>query len=216
MNTELEIGKWVKAKIHTGEKLEGLFLGYCDTFPGIIEIAVEPDMTVRCPENNITHVGQSVFNDARDKKYKQILGPNQRKWINALKSGKYKQTQFRLCNRNEHRHYEYCCLGLAWRLAHDKNPFQKPLHRSTGECLVNGMDDFGDTRKYDNKLDHDHQELYGLYGPEGTPNWDLAKKLYPNVEFIYLSAMNDTQQKSFRQIGEWLEKYPEVYFKEPR
>ncbi len=36
------------------------------------------------------------------------LGPKQKKWIKALKSGKYKQCKHQLCNG-----VGYCCLGVA-------------------------------------------------------------------------------------------------------
>lgn len=39
---------------------------------------------------------------------KQTLGPIQRKWIEALRSGKYKQGRALLCGAEG-----YCCLGIA-------------------------------------------------------------------------------------------------------
>lgn len=37
-----------------------------------------------------------------------------RKWITALRSGKYEQTQCTLKSKN---HHSYCCLGVACRVA---------------------------------------------------------------------------------------------------
>ena len=42
----------------------------------------------------------------KNKKFK--LGPKQKQWIKALKSGKYKQCKAELCNG-----VGYCCLGVA-------------------------------------------------------------------------------------------------------
>lgn len=42
------------------------------------------------------------------KKKKFKLGPKQKQWIKALKSGKYKQCKSELCNG-----VGYCCLGVA-------------------------------------------------------------------------------------------------------
>ena len=42
---------------------------------------------------------------------KQKLGPNQRKWIKALRSGRYKQGRKRLRTGNK-----YCCLGVACKV----------------------------------------------------------------------------------------------------
>lgn len=57
----------------------------------------------------------------KPKKFK--LGPLQRKWLRALKSGKYKQTTGRLC-RKVRGEYRYCCLGVACevlRIKHETN-----------------------------------------------------------------------------------------------
>lgn len=37
-------------------------------------------------------------------------------WVNALKSGRYKQGKERLCYIGENGKYRYCCLGVAKRL----------------------------------------------------------------------------------------------------
>lgn len=34
-------------------------------------------------------------------------------WVQALESGKYKQTKYRLRKRGESNNYSYCCLGVA-------------------------------------------------------------------------------------------------------
>lgn len=44
------------------------------------------------------------------KKKKFKLGPKQKKWIKALKSGKYKQSKNTLYNKET---AGYCCLGVA-------------------------------------------------------------------------------------------------------
>lgn len=41
----------------------------------------------------------------------QELGPNQRKWVEELRSGKWRQGKGSLCFKGEH-----CCLGVACEL----------------------------------------------------------------------------------------------------
>lgn len=45
-----------------------------------------------------------------------MLGPNQQKWINALKSGEYEQCDGSLEDSNG-----YCCLGVACKVAEENN-----------------------------------------------------------------------------------------------
>ncbi len=49
------------------------------------------------------------------------LNPNARKWVRALRSGKYKQTKDALCTV-ENGERSYCCLGVACELYAASNP----------------------------------------------------------------------------------------------
>jgi hypothetical protein len=63
------------------------------------------------------------------KKFK--LGPKQKKWLKALKSGEYKQCKATLCNGNG----GYCCLGVANEVL--------SLGESETEILNNTYEDLG-------------------------------------------------------------------------
>ena len=41
------------------------------------------------------------------------FGPNQKKWLRLLESGKYRRTTGRLCRVSKNGNKSYCCLGLA-------------------------------------------------------------------------------------------------------
>lgn len=54
---------------------------------------------------------------------KQPLGPNQQKWIAALRSGRFLQGKARLCTVTPGEDRRHCCLGVAAELfCDDWNP----------------------------------------------------------------------------------------------
>lgn len=129
------------------------------------------------------------------------LGPNQKAWIQALRSGKYKQAKKRLKTENG-----FCCLGVA--------------------CDLTGEDwevDYQDDRFSDEKL-------FSFKGarsvlPPSVKDWlDLASdagviQLSINIPFIpvievgsrSLAQMND-DGASFEEIAAILEGMPQYFF----
>lgn len=74
----------------------------------------------------------------KPKKFK--LGPRQRAWVRALRSGKYKQTTGKLARIDDKRH-GYCCLGVLCELAVKAKA--SAITKKTEECIFyNDESDF--------------------------------------------------------------------------
>lgn len=212
MTEQIAPGTWVKfRKTPSGVPHEGIFIRALD---GLCNIWRGPNDDVFCLRDNITHIGPSMFDTCLDQQYKQLLGPNQRFWVDELKSGKYKQTTGRLCDRDQQRHYSYCCLGVGTKCCHSQidgidNIFAiwRKSPRSANRLDTAGMPE--------NAMKH-----LGLRECLGCPDRTVGEQLYPGVEFAPLSYYNDVgcsdHKKTLKEIGEWLEKYPEVYFADVR
>lgn len=122
------------------------------------------------------------------KEIKQKLGPIQKKWVKALRSGKYKQTNGKL--RDER---GFCCLGVACEVVGMKA--QKNRH---GEYLYGKQ--FGITPET-------ARRAIKLRNSNGTP-------CSGDVSFS-LTELNDEKGYSFSQIADVLEQSPEAYFRKP-
>lgn len=137
---------------------------------------------------------------------KQKLGTNQKKWIEALRSGKYKQGDSVLRDFNDN----FCCLGVA----HDIFPNEDYEENWTLDGPGHIRDELdcycadGEWEVASNRI----VELLGLKNMVGTP---ITTEL-PNEEYaLELTQYNDGGA-SFEEIADILETYPEVYFTEPK
>lgn len=102
------------------------------------------------------------------------------KWIDALRSGTYKQGQYALWNDSSN---EYCCLGVLVNLLYPEG--WKPRVKAAG------------TVDFDYKGNH----CGGGYIP-----LVLAQELEMNGASISeLVNMNDTKRSSFAEIADWIE-----------
>lgn len=115
------------------------------------------------------------------------------KWISALRSGKYKQTKWRLQT-----HEGYCCLGVLCDVAMkegviDKENYVPPT--KTSEANFDGSVV---------SLPHKVQEWAGLRTPSGA--WGIGKATE------HLTYLNDNADKSFSEIADVLENPPEGLF----
>lgn len=122
------------------------------------------------------------------------LGPIQKKWVEALRSGKYKQANGYLRDNEDC----FCCLGVA--------------------CDVLGLEPVLDGNLYlynndDQALDEKIFVKLGLFGSTGDPNGKLEWNEEEDEFFAPLSELNDCGS-SFNEIADLLETHPEVYFKE--
>lgn len=126
-----------------------------------------------------------------------ILGPNQKKWIEALESGQYQQGQGALCRTNG----KMCCLGVAAHIFAAENGVAPELIKdgSYQDC-------------YDYADEHSVAPIYvirtlSLNDAVGGGTGEMLA--FPLV------GLNDSHNYSFAQIAEHLRKHPESYFTAP-
>lgn len=126
------------------------------------------------------------------KKFK--LGPNQKKWLRALESGKYRRGQC-LLKVDYGKGFLYCCLGVACEVAGVDWSKQPDDDRG---YVVDGEDGVLPKRMI---------EWLGVFGCEGetAPDDDLT---HPSMV-----KMNDRLDLSFKKIAARIRKNPELYFK---
>lgn len=120
---------------------------------------------------------------------KQQLGPNQQRWLDALRSGEYEQGRDRLCIDNR-----YCCLGVAAEL----------FQTSRTEITV---DPRHNIKSYDG--DHFFAPSYVIAALGLRTNTGSAFK-----SGVGLAGLND-RGVSFSEIAAHIEADPSNYFGEP-
>ncbi len=118
------------------------------------------------------------------------LGKNQKKWIKALRSGKYKQTKDHLRDSDG-----YCCLGIGCRI------FKKELGLSELK-EADGITSFNSWRGSLPEAVEAHLGLRSNTGKTKGRGKDLA-------------ARNDNGW-TFHEIANFLVKYPAKFFKESK
>jgi hypothetical protein len=114
----------------------------------------------------------------------------QEKWLQALESGEYEQTQDELCQGGK-----YCCLGVA---THVFNPDHQALKD-------NGWFRKSDPRNATKTAPPDVRDALKLTDEHGT---FLA-------EFEYcesLVAMNDSSEFTFKDIAKFIRENPDAVF----
>lgn len=116
------------------------------------------------------------------------LGPNQKRWINELKSGNYNQCFGRLFRWTEDLYPSFCCLGVA-------------------KVVLN----LTEADPYD--LTNSYRNL-GLRDADGTLHCSYISK--SGSIFRSLTALNDTSGMSFKEIAEYIEANPKNVFAESK
>lgn len=104
-----------------------------------------------------------------------------KKWVKALRSGKYRQAQGNLCNVDKHRHQKHCCLGVLLEVCNI------PKERPSG--------DWNTHFEYLTPCGREDSNL-GSYGQQLGISMEQQTKLVD---------LNDTENKKFRQIADWIE-----------
>ena len=120
---------------------------------------------------------------------KQELGPNQRKWVEALRSGRYEQGPSYLCKEGN-----YCCLGVGCKAFEVKARFIE----GGGFFLFGEQETSGFAPE-------ELVQALALYSDMG----DCADGQLP------LTAQNDAG-RSFAEIADLLESDPSNWFSEAR
>ena len=123
------------------------------------------------------------------------MNENAKAWVEALRSGKYKQTRRRL-----HDNDGYCCLGVGCEIAVEAGVIQPPKERRRGEWVLYLYDDNHVT------LPKAVQDWLGL----STQTGDFKLR---NGMPECLSGMND-DGADFEWIADVIESQPPGLFKE--
>ncbi len=136
------------------------------------------------------------------------LGPNQQKWVSALRSGDFKQTREALGLKTEDGE-KYCCLGVAEFL------FGRVDRESSMGRII-----FGDSDEYsEDVLTTKTMKKLGLKDHAGGWTWGsphtLDKRDIGEVSAICLSQANDLGA-SFEEIADFIESNPSLVFKESK
>ena len=118
------------------------------------------------------------------------FGPLQTKWLEALESGEYKQSQYILRDSNN----EYCCLGVMCEIA--GLPFDDGCYAHSGW-------------KDSQYLPGDFYDKIGLRSSNGQFR-DLAR--HYNTGFSSLTEMNDTLKATFKDIAAYIRHDPHNVF----
>lgn len=124
-----------------------------------------------------------------------VLGPNQRKWIDALRSGKYAQQHNSLLAQRQGSAVRYCCLGVLCEIAGVPSK----------EHPADGVLSFEDEQRL---LSKKTQEFAALRSRSGDVDAS-AFGLYS------CTLMNDKRKYTFTEIADAIETNPEAYFERP-
>ena len=120
----------------------------------------------------------------------------QKKWIEALESGKYKQGTGYLCQKGPDGQFRYCCLGVlceTYNSSHKTNPIKKNLE------ITSIID-------YESQIGLLPDKVYRaakLYSSGGM----IKKRGFNN-----LMILNDIRKWSFKQIASFIKENPTAVF----
>lgn len=117
-----------------------------------------------------------------------------RRWVEALRSGKYIQTTGALRAARGHGSYEHCCLGVLCELAAE-------------EGIVETAGSWG---YLDPKQRKDVAN--GMFLPDSVKDWAGLPDIDPVIEIatdrvVTLTQLNDTAKISFEEIAAFIEEY---------
>lgn len=124
------------------------------------------------------------------------MNNNAKKWVEALRSGKYKQGQHLLRNEKD----EFCCLGVACEVYVASNP-------DAHKAVLDPDDQYSYLYRDSSGQDHsatlsdEVREWLGLTAPDGS---------YVASSLINL---NDTERYDFDQIADVIESEPKGLFR---
>jgi hypothetical protein len=104
-------------------------------------------------------------------------------WVEALRSGKYKQARKALCRIDEFGEKSYCCLGVLCDIAVDQLAGIEVRKNSSGSMHM-----------YDNEA---------AYPPLSVVQWAELK------DISGLADLNDRQGRSFEEIAGYIERHHE-------
>lgn len=130
----------------------------------------------------------------KDKPFK--LGPNQRKWLKALRSGWYKQGKGNLA-KTKGKSVRYCCLGVLCEVAGMK---RKPAFHDPANVFAYS----------------DHAERCPPKAIRFAALRNSEGQAFDNWEEPSCIEMNDERTWNFKKIADYLEEHAAEYFERSR
>jgi hypothetical protein len=131
-----------------------------------------------------------------------VLNENAKKWIAALRSGKYQQSQFRLTRLDtEGNVIGHCCLGVACELA-IQNGVPLEVNTEESELLIEGPLTKVKARSYNQMSSFLPKSVWEWLGLQSCNGMHQADSL---------SSMNDSG-KTFEEIATLIESEPAGLF----
>ena len=132
-----------------------------------------------------------------------MLNPNAQKWVDALRSGKYVQGQYRLHPADD----QFCCLGVACDLFAKENP-------THGEWINGSFITLRDDSR--STLAIEVADWLGMKRDPRAPNLQNRNGTYGMDGIGYVGTNlvedNDTHNKTFAEIADIIEAHQKELF----
>jgi hypothetical protein len=140
----------------------------------------------------------------------QPLGPKQKAWVDALRSGEWKQTTGVL---QAPRQESYCCLGVACKVAEPEVQTSKAFGLTEDGIVTTEYVGLAGTTLYDQQAVIEHYQFAQCAGSFCPTNLDMMNY---GLDYIAdLPRLNDKLHFNFSQIADYIEKYASQLFKNP-
>lgn len=138
------------------------------------------------------------------KKFKPIFTKEQKKWLEALRSGKYNQTA-----RVLHDDEGYCCLGVACEVLGESFEYFESENRYIISSEIKNYISQGEGYSV---LTDSLAEKLQLFSKMGRPHFDDNSSREETM-LEDLTSYNDKRDYTFEEIADHIEEYPHMYFK---
>lgn len=124
-------------------------------------------------------------------------------WVEALRSGKYRQGNFALRTRDGSKHTKYCCLGILCDVYKAEiNTNDKIIQwERPEEGRYNFVFAIGDNEKESGRS----REAADADLPPTVIKWAGLQKAEKKLVQVALIALNDSANSSFKEIADWIE-----------
>jgi hypothetical protein len=133
---------------------------------------------------------------------KSLINDNAKKWLEALRSGKYMQGRSQLTTIDSNGKQYDCCLGVACKVAIENGvPIKTSIENQPGNLRRVAYDDSWSI------LPTSVRQWLGMKSPAGSVRRNGLLKLE-------LTSMNDVGD-SFEKIADTIEASPQDFFVEP-
>jgi len=130
-----------------------------------------------------------------------------KQWLEALRSGRYKQGQQALCRESDFGKYTYCCLGVLCDLAQTAGIVTR-LELTSAQIDELAVDDWEGEAIFD-YFSSNGESNFGTL-PEVVRQWTGLVSSNPEVNSPFgltsLSQLNDLHSLSFFEIADLIER----------